>query len=240
MANILSSFDDLSVTKFEFDGITIERTIDERKDQYSPDYKVKVYRKDKELASYKNFTFDYIQAFDNGNYIFAGSNSGLSRFAYFVINKNGGLVMAQAHSESILPYCNKGIFSHIPPRKWLPEKIIIKEQYFYIKGIFNTDSDNLSGEVLNYGSNGILNDGLDYYLSMLSSNDYDIFLNMLLNRPLQIYDYNYNNDSYNDIDSRLVNKLLSVARIKLCNGEYVDFLNLEEWGASTAIHDEAN
>ena len=232
MAHISSSSGELSITKFEFNGITVERTIDESKSQYSPNYAVKVFREDKELAIYKNFTFDYILAFDNGNYIFAGSNSGLSRFAYFVINKNGGLVMAQVHSESILAYCNKGIFSHIPSREWLPEKIIIREQYFGFKGIFNTDFDNYSDEVVNYGPNGVLNGYLNQFLSMLSINDYDSFLNILLNKYLPLSDY-YDPDHnlHEAIKYRLDNKSLSVARIRTCNGSYIDFLNIDQWNS---------
>ena len=110
---------------FVFDDLTIERTIDTRENQHYPLYQVKVFRRGEELASYRNLTFEYIQPFDNGNFIFAGTNSGISRFAYFVLDKDGGLVMVKVHSGDI-PYCE---ISASRVRKWLPEKIEIKEQY---------------------------------------------------------------------------------------------------------------
>lgn len=213
---------ELNTKKFTFGDITIERIIDTRENQQYPIYQVKVFSRDEELANYRNLTFEYIQTFDNGNYIFAGSNSGLSRFAYFVINEDGGLVMTQVHSDSI-SYCNMSI-SII--REWLPRNIEIKEQYYGLKGIFNNDRFNGSSVLVDYGLNGVLSNDLNNYLNMLLINDWDSYLNMLLDRDLV-------NDPYNDLNNELykrsnndLGKSLSVARIKTCNEKYIDFLKL--------------
>lgn len=116
---------ELKQQDFTFDDLTIERIIDTRKNQQYPLYQVKVFRRGEELANYRNLTFEYIQPFDNGNYIFAGTNSGISRFAYFVLDKDGGLVMAKIHSDDI-PYCEMTVSI---VREWLPEKIEIQEKY---------------------------------------------------------------------------------------------------------------
>lgn len=116
---------EIKIKAFEFGDLTIERTIDTRNNQQYPLYQIKVFRGDEELANYRNLTFEFIQPFDNGNFVFAGTNSGISRFAYFVLDKDGGLIMAQVHSDTI-PYCEMTVSI---VREWLPEKIEIKEEY---------------------------------------------------------------------------------------------------------------
>ena len=123
MADQWSFPKELKAKNFTFGELTIERTIDARKNQQYPLYQVKVFREGEELAKYRNLTFEYIELFDNGNFIFAGTNSGIARFAYFVLDKDGGLVMAQVHSNSI-PYCEMTVSI---VREWLPEKIDIKK-----------------------------------------------------------------------------------------------------------------
>ena len=214
---------DLNIEKFIFDNITIERIIDSRKNQHYPTYQVKVFSRDKELANYMNFTFEYIQAFDNGNYFFAGSNSGLSRFAYFVIDKKGGLVSAQTHSNSIY-YCSQSISVL---REWLPEKIEIKEEYYGWKGIFEHGFGSYSGMLLDYGLNGILKNDKDNYLEMLIHNDFESYFDMLFSGASHNNPYETNQQkSLKDYLKNEKDKSLSVARIKNCIGNYIDILKL--------------
>lgn len=110
---------------FALGDLVIERVVDTTMNSRHPSYQIKVYREGKELANYRNLTFDFIQPLDRGNFIFAGTNSGLSRFAYFVLDKDGGLLLAKVHSDSI-PYCK------ITPsliREWLPKALEIREEY---------------------------------------------------------------------------------------------------------------
>jgi hypothetical protein len=105
--------------------LTIERVIDTRQNQHYPLYQVKISRDGEELANYRNLTFEQIDLFDNGNFIFAGTNTGLSQFAYFILDKDGGLVKTKAHSDDI-PYCKQTITL---VREWIDDQFEIKETY---------------------------------------------------------------------------------------------------------------
>ena len=206
--------EELISDKFIFNQVTIERIIDARKDQQYPDFQVKVFIDDEEVATYINLTFDHIQAFDSGNYIFAGSNSGLSRFAYFVIDERGGLVSAQLHSDNIF-YCSTSISV---VRKWLPEQVEIKEQYYGWGGIFSDELGYYSTILIDYTWEKAFNNKLNNYLDMLLTNDFESYWNMLQDKNLNI-------DSYDNIDSYVKDdKKLYAARIKNCEGDYLDIL----------------
>ncbi|NIB45234.1 hypothetical protein HBA55_37025 [Pseudomaricurvus alkylphenolicus] len=110
---------------FHFGDLTIVKTVDTTENQHYPLYSVKVLRKGIELANYRNLTFDVIKPFAEGSMIFAGSNSGLSRFAYFVLDKDGGLLQTKNHSNEI-DYCDRSV---TVTRRWLPKEIEIREEY---------------------------------------------------------------------------------------------------------------
>ena len=116
---------ELKSERFRFKNFVVEKTVDTRKNQKYPQHNVRIFQDNKEIANYKNFTFDRIISFDGGNMVFAGSNSGLSQFSYFVLDRNGGLILAKNHFNKI-PYCEKSVTL---AREWLPETINIKETY---------------------------------------------------------------------------------------------------------------
>ena len=110
---------------FDIGDLVIERIVDSRENQLYPLFEVRVSRDESELARYRNLTFSHLQLFGDGKLIFAGTNSGLSRFAYFILDKDGGLVSTHAHSEDI-PYCD---YSVTLIRRWLPDEVQIEEEY---------------------------------------------------------------------------------------------------------------
>ena len=116
---------------FEVAALKIERIRDTLSDQRWPTYQMKIYRNGKELASYRNLTFDEIIPFDENNFLLGISNSGLSKFAYFVLDSDGGLIRAINHSLEI-PYCDTSISIL---RTWVQlDQLIINEHYETYKG----------------------------------------------------------------------------------------------------------
>ena len=136
MADSWSFPPELKMDEFMFGDLKIQRTIDTRNNSFYPEYKVNVFKEGKEIANYKNLTFDFIQTFDEGNFLFAGSNSGLSQFAFFILAKDGGLVMTKIHSKNI-SYCGYSVTLF---REWLPKNIEIVESYKESNFTYNNET----------------------------------------------------------------------------------------------------
>jgi len=95
-----------------------------------------VSHKGKEIANFKNLTFDKISSFDRGNYFLGVSNSGLSTFAFIILDKYGNLLRAENHSKA-MSYCRMSVTLE---REWVNlENLDIKEEYETIENDFDTE-----------------------------------------------------------------------------------------------------
>ena len=122
---------------FTFGNTTITRIIDTRENQTHPIYKTKVTINGEDVALIKNLTFNTITRFDNGNYFLGVSNSGLSAFAFFILDATGNLLRAENHSDNI-HYCKQSVTL---VRQWVDEQNLdIMEHYSTQKN--SADSDN--------------------------------------------------------------------------------------------------
>jgi len=117
---------ELKSDTFTFGETEVTRIIDTRKDQHYPEFSVKVVKDGNEVALLKNLTFDRVAPFDKDRYILGVSNSGLSTFAYFVLDSSGNLLLTENHSEKI-HYCKQSVTL---VRYWVNEEdLSIEEQY---------------------------------------------------------------------------------------------------------------
>ncbi|MDH3693264.1 MAG: hypothetical protein OER96_01660 [Gammaproteobacteria bacterium] len=122
---------------FTFGEIEVTRIIDTRENQGYPEFTVKVARDGKEIALLKNLTFDSITSFDKGNYLLGVSNSGLSTFAYFILDSTGNLIRAENHSNK-LNYCNQSVTL---VRDWVNDQDIdVREKYRTHKNELDPDN----------------------------------------------------------------------------------------------------
>lgn len=127
-----------TVETFNVNGLTIEKVVDTTENQIYPDYYTNIYRGDVEVASYKNLTFQYLKAFNDGKFIFAGTNSGLSRFAHFVLDSEGGLVIAKAHHSDGIEYCGTTVSL---VREWLPDNDVEIVETYQTESIESFDGE---------------------------------------------------------------------------------------------------
>ncbi len=111
---------------FTLGEIEVVRIIDTTENQIHPEYKLQVNRDGKQVALHKTLTFDAVTSFDKGNYLLGVSNSGLSTFAYFILDSSGKLVKTANHSDK-LHYCKHSVTL---VRKWVNDQSLnIEEKY---------------------------------------------------------------------------------------------------------------
>jgi hypothetical protein len=113
---------ELVENSFKFGDTEIIRIFDGR---IHPENRVKVFYKGIEQANIKNLTFDKIKPFYGGVYFLGVSNNGISRFAYFIISRDGSLMKAVDHDNGI-KYCQASITIL---RRWVDESVEIYEEY---------------------------------------------------------------------------------------------------------------
>ncbi|MBB3059578.1 hypothetical protein [Microbulbifer rhizosphaerae] len=124
---------ELKEDRFKFDDIVIKRIRDTRENQSYPVFRLVVSDEEKEIANFKNLTFDKISSFERGNYFLGVSNSGLSTFAFIILDKYGNLLRAENHSKN-MSYCRMSVTLE---REWVNlENLDIKEEYETIENEF--------------------------------------------------------------------------------------------------------
>lgn len=118
---------ELNSESFNFEKTTITRVIDTLENQQYPKYSLIVTVDGKDVANFRNLTFSNIAAFDKGNYLLGVSNSGLSTFAYFIMDSSGNLLRTENHSKSAFKYCRWSVTTN---RTWVDDEAMeIKEEY---------------------------------------------------------------------------------------------------------------
>lgn len=133
---------ELKEESYQFGDLTVKKVRDTRQNQSYPAFRTVLLKGGKEIANIKDLTFDRIVSVGGGHYLLGVSNSGLSTFALFIIDRSGNLVRATKHSSEI-NYCRESITL---VREWVDLKNLdIREEYETSEN--QVDSENPDGSL---------------------------------------------------------------------------------------------
>lgn len=96
---------ELDETKFNFGEIQIVRGVDSRENQRFPEFYIKIYKGNKQIAVFPGMSFEQIAASKDQTVFVAVSNSGLPKTALMLFDSNGSIRAFLNHGQGNLKYC---------------------------------------------------------------------------------------------------------------------------------------
>ena len=106
-------------TEYKFGDVRVVLHYDTTKDQYFPEYTLRVYQKDKLAAEQKGVGFEQVFASPDNSFFVGVSNRGLIKDAYVIFDRQGKILKRQPHDPEKVHYKS---FSVTLVREWCDVK----------------------------------------------------------------------------------------------------------------------
>jgi hypothetical protein len=106
-------------TDYKFGDVKIVLHYDTTKDQYFPEYTLRIYQKDKPAAELAGVGFEQVFASPDNAFFVGVSNRGLIKDAYVVFDRQGKILKRQPHDPKKVRYTS---YSVTLVRVWCDEK----------------------------------------------------------------------------------------------------------------------
>jgi hypothetical protein len=106
-------------TDYKFGEAKIMLHYDTTKDQYFPEYTLRIFQKDKPAAELAGVGFEHVYASPDNAFFVGVSNRGLIKDAYVIFDRQGKILKRQPHDPKKVSYKS---FSVTLIREWCDEK----------------------------------------------------------------------------------------------------------------------
>lgn len=100
---------ELKETEFNFGEIQIVKGMDSRENQRFPEFYIKIYKGNKQIAVFPGMSFEHIAASEDQTVFVAVSNSGLPKTALVFFDSSGSIRAFLNHGQGNLKYCYETI-----------------------------------------------------------------------------------------------------------------------------------
>lgn len=96
---------ELKESEYNFSEIQIVKGMDSRENQRFPEFYIKIYKGNKQIAVFPGMSFEHIAASEDQTVFVAVSNSGLPKTALVLFDSSGSIRAFLNHGQGNLKYC---------------------------------------------------------------------------------------------------------------------------------------